>query len=86
MSRKTLTILGVFVKLRKATIILPASVEQLCSYWTDFHEIWYLSIFRKSGEKIQFSLKSGKNNGYVTWRPMYMYDNVAQLFLEREMF
>jgi len=61
-------------------------MEQLCSYWTDFHEIWYLSIFRKCDEKIQFSLKSGKNNGYVTWRPVYMCDNIAQLFLELEMF
>jgi hypothetical protein len=32
--------------------------EQLDSHWTDFHEIWYISIFRKSSQKIQFSLKS----------------------------
>ena len=37
---------------------------QLGSHWTDFHEILYLSIFRKSVEKIQVSLKSNKNKGY----------------------
>ena len=40
--------------------------EQLGTHRTDFHEIWYLSIFRKSVEKIQVSLKSGKNKGYFT--------------------
>ena len=30
----------------------------------DFGEILYLSIFRKFVRKIQFSLKSDKNNGY----------------------
>jgi hypothetical protein len=33
-------------------------VEQLGFYWADIHKIWYL----KSVEKIQVSLKSGKNN------------------------
>jgi len=31
--------------------------EQLGYYWTDFREIWDLSIFRKSLRKIQVSLK-----------------------------
>jgi hypothetical protein len=33
---------GVFTKLQKATIsfvILSVHMEQLCSHWTDFHEI-----------------------------------------------
>jgi len=30
-------------------------------------------FFEKSFEKIQFSLKSDKNNGRYTWVPMYMY-------------
>ena len=38
-------------------------MEQLGSHWTDFHEILYLSIFRKSVEEIQVPLKSDKNNG-----------------------
>jgi len=33
-----------------------------------FHEIWYLSIFRKSVAKIQVPLNSDKNNGYFAWR------------------
>ena len=40
--------------------------DQLGSHWTDFHESWYFSIFRKITEKIQVSLKSEKNNGYFT--------------------
>ena len=41
-----------FPKLRKG--ICPyVRMEQLGSHWTDFHEIWYLSIFSKSVEKIQ---------------------------------
>jgi hypothetical protein len=45
-------------------------MEQLGSHCTDFDEIGYFSIFRKSGQKIQVSLKSDKNNGYFTWRPV----------------
>ena len=40
-------------------------MEHLCSHCTDIHEIWYLSIFRKSVEKIQVWLKSDKNKGYL---------------------
>ena len=52
-------LLGALAKLRKATVSFVMSVclsvrmEQLGSYWTDFHEILYLIIFRKSFEKIQ---------------------------------
>jgi len=49
---------------------------QLGSYWTDFREVWYLSVFRKSVKKIQFSLKSDKNNGYHTWRTIYVFDHI----------
>ena len=35
---------------------------------TDFHEIWYLRIFRKSSEKHQVSLKSERNNGTLHQR------------------
>ena len=64
--------LGTFAKLRKATISFLVSVvlfvrmEQLGSHWTDFGEILYLRIFRKSFGKIQVSLKSDKNEGYFT--------------------
>jgi hypothetical protein len=61
--------LGSFAKLRKATISFVMSLcprvhkEHFGSDWADFHEIRYLSIFQKSVEKIQVSLKSDKNNG-----------------------
>ena len=44
-------------------------MEQLDSHWTDFHEIWYLKIFRK----IQVSLKSDKNKGYFPWWPIHIF-------------
>jgi len=47
-------------------------IEQLDSHWTDFYDIWYLRIFRKSVEKIQVSLKSDKNKGYFTLKPIYI--------------
>ena len=31
-------------------------MKQLGSHWTDFHEIWYLSIFLKSVKKFLFFL------------------------------
>jgi len=65
-SRKNFTILGSFPKLHKAIISFVTSVclsvrpsvrmEQLDSHWTDFHGILYLGIFRKSVQKIHFSL------------------------------
>jgi len=64
--------LGVFAKLRKSSIsfVMPVRLsvrmEQLAYYWTDFHEIWYLRIFRISVEKIQVSLQSDKNIWYCT--------------------
>jgi hypothetical protein len=46
-----------------AASFLSFRMEQLGSHCTDFHEIRYLRIFGKYAEKIQFSLKSDKNNG-----------------------
>jgi hypothetical protein len=51
-------------------------MEQLGVHWTDFDATWYLTFFRKSVEKIQASLKHGKNNGDFTRRPFYVYDNI----------
>ena len=62
-------LLGAFAKLREATISFVVSVRPHGKHgfhWTDFHEIGYLSIFRKSVEKFQVSLKSDENNGYFT--------------------
>jgi hypothetical protein len=54
---------------------LSVRMEQLGAHWIEFHEILYLSIFWKSVVKIQFSLKSDKNNAHFTWGPMYICVN-----------
>jgi hypothetical protein len=59
---------------------MPVRIEQHRSHWTDFHEIWYLRIFRKSVERIQVPLKSDTINGYFTWRPIYIYDYISLNF------
>jgi len=48
------------------SVRLSARTEQLCSHWTDFHEIWHLNIFRKSVPKSINLLKFDKNNMYFT--------------------
>ena len=35
-----------------------------------------MDIFRKFVEEIQASLKSDKNNGHITWRPLYIHANI----------
>jgi hypothetical protein len=57
--------------------VLSVCKGKLGCHWTDFHEILYSSIFRKSVQKIQVSLKSCKNEGYFTLRPLYIYDNIS---------
>jgi hypothetical protein len=51
-------------------------------------DTWF--FFSKSVEKIQVSLKSDKNNGHFTWRPMCVHlwkcGDIAQFLLEWEMF
>jgi hypothetical protein len=58
-------------------------MEQFSSHWTDFHKIRYLSIFRKTVEKIHVSLKSEKNNGYFTCRPIYIFWIISHSILLR---
>jgi len=50
----------------RRNVCLSVRMEQLGSHWTYFHEIWYLSIFRKSTEKIYVSLKFDENNECFT--------------------
>ena len=50
-------------------------MEQLGSQWTEFHEIWYFIISRKSVQESQVSLKYDNNNGYLTWMPIYIFNN-----------
>jgi len=87
-------LLSTFQILRKATVpsrlsVCPADHPSVSPHrtnrfhWTDFHEIWYLNIFRKSIEKIQVSLQSDKNNRYFTWRPIYIFlSYLTEFFLE----
>jgi hypothetical protein len=58
-------------------VCLSVRIEQLGSHWTGFYEIWDFGIFRKYVEKTQVALKSDKNNGYFTWRPMYIYGSFS---------
>jgi hypothetical protein len=57
-------------KLRKANLsfVMPVRLsvrmEQLGSQCPNFHEVTFLSIFRKYVNKIQIPLKSDKSNGY----------------------
>jgi hypothetical protein len=74
--------LGAFEKFRKATIsfVMPVRLSvrmELGSHLKDIRQVWHLSIFRKSAEKIQVSLKSDKNNGYFTQRPIYIFDHIS---------
>ena len=50
-------------------------MELLGSHWTDFDEILYLKIIRKSVEKKQVWLKYDENNVSFAWIPMYIYDS-----------
>jgi hypothetical protein len=70
--------MGAFQKSEKRIrhICLPVRMKQLSSNWTDFHEIWYLSIYPKFVGN-QTVLKSNKNNGYFSWRLLYNYDNIS---------
>jgi hypothetical protein len=45
-----------------SSVYPSAGMENLVSHWTDFHEIWYQSTFRKPDQKSPVALKSGKNN------------------------
>jgi len=78
---------GEFAKLRRATINLVMSVRpsvhlsvQMEQHWTDFHEIWYLKIFRKSVENVYVSWKSDKNKRYFTWRPIYILYHISLIY------
>jgi hypothetical protein len=42
---------------------------------TRLFDIWV--FFRKFVQEIQVSIKSGKYNGYFTWRPIRIYDNIS---------
>jgi len=79
--------LGALPKLQKLLAspnlsVRPSLHTELGSNWSDFREIWFLSIFRKSVQKIQVSLKSKKNSGYFTWRRIHFFI-ISRSFLLR---
>ena len=76
------TVLG---EKRLATSSCPSvRMEQLGSHWTNFRGNWHLSIFRKSFEKINVSLKSNKNNGYFTYGPMHIFYKISISFSKKK--
>jgi hypothetical protein len=57
------------------------------SHWADFDKTCYFGFIRKIVEKIQVSWKSCNNNGYLTWRRFYIFNNyLVEFFWESEMF
>jgi hypothetical protein len=60
--------------------VCPSVSVELGSHWTDFHEIWYLNIFRNSVEESQVSLISDKSKWHFTWRPTYIFDHISLSF------
>ena len=77
-----IALLDALAELQKATTSFVMSVrrsvrlEQLGCHWEEFREIWYLSIFRKSLEKLKFNYM----NSYLS---LWYF---AELFLEWDIF
>ena len=73
--------LGAFAKLRKVII----SVMSVClSAWNNsaptgriFMKFGIWGFFRKTVQNIHVSLKYYKNNGYFTWRPIYIFGRIS---------
>ena len=85
----SIILLGPFANLRKGLLLVSLCLSvrsrvrmDLGSLWKDFHEICYL-FFEKKVEKFQVSLKSHKNNGYFTWRPLHIFFFISRSFLLR---
>jgi hypothetical protein len=65
----------------RLSVCVSVHMEQLGSHWMDFHEILHLMIFQKSVEKIQVSLKSDKNSGYLIRTYVNLRKYLAKFFL-----
>jgi hypothetical protein len=77
--------LGVFAKLRIPPISFVTYVPMSAcpSAWINsaptgriFMKFNMGFFFRKTSQKIQVAFKSDKNKGYLTWRPMCIYDSI----------
>ena len=77
--------LGVFTKFLTATISFVMSdgpsayMEQLCSYYMNFNEFWYLSNLWNLSRVLK-TLKSAHNIRYCTWTPQYVYAYILLSF------
>ena len=88
--------LGTFAKSRRATAksdfylhlclsVRPsARMKQLVSHWKDFYEILYLSILRKFVNMLHVLLQPDKNDGYITWRQIYVFDHISLISFQNE--
>jgi hypothetical protein len=75
-------LLGAFAKLQKKWPLASSCLSVRPHGTThlpldEFSRKLVLEDFSKIGRKNSTSLKSEKNNGYFTWRPMYIYDNIS---------
>ena len=61
-------------------------MEQIGSHWTDFHEILYLSIYKKFCREIKVSLKFDKKGVLYVKTCVRLWQYVAQFFLEWKVF
>jgi hypothetical protein len=89
-------LLGAFAKLQKNRRLEPPCLsvclsirpflrmELFGSQWNKFCEIWYLSVFRKSVEKIKNLGKYDRNNEYLTWRPVCVFNYFALISSQNE--
>ena len=81
-SFKRVQFLGAFIKFRKATICfvvfvrMPYRKEHFGSHRKVFMKFDFACL-SKICQKIQVSWKSDKNNGYITWRPVYIFDHIS---------
>jgi len=51
-------------------------MQKLASHWTDFYEIWYISIFFKICRENASLVQILQNNGYFTRIPMSICDSI----------
>ena len=65
---------------------LSVWVEQLWLPLDGFSWNLIFEYFLKLYQEIRVSLKSNKNNKYMTWRPKHMYDNTSLHISQNEMF
>jgi len=88
--------LGAIAKLRNATvkIFTPVCPSVRQPAWNNSAPTgrifmkFYISVFLENLlRKFKFSLQSDRNNGWFTWRPVYIFDHISlNNFLEIEIF